>query len=149
MADTTHLSATDRSAAEKAVLAVTNRSMKASEQKDLDGAMEMIADDVVSFEHDAPLMYQGADAVREVCRRGIEMSGDDLKLAFKPLRIIVRDDIAVVWGFNSMKSSDGDFWSRATRVFQNVDGEWKAIHQHLSFPYDPESGEVKTDLKPD
>lgn len=148
MPDTTHLSQTDRSAAAKEVREITNKSMKASEKKDLDGAMEMIADDIQSFEHDAPLMYEGVDAVREVCAKGIEMSGDDLEINFKELKTIVRDDIAVMWGFNEMKSDGNAFYSRATRIFQKQDGEWKLIHQHLSFPYDAESGEAKLDCKP-
>jgi ketosteroid isomerase-like protein len=39
-------------------------------------------------------------------------------------------------------------WSRGTRVFRKTDGQWKLIHQHVSFPYDPETGAVKTDLRP-
>lgn len=144
----THLSYSDRSAAEKAVLDITDKAMKASEKKDLDGAMEMIADDIDSFEHDAPLMYQGADAVREVCQKGFDLSDDDLKVEFKPLKILARDDIVVAWGFNRMKSGNMESWSRATRVFQKIDGEWKAIHQHVSFPYDAETGKAQMDLKP-
>jgi ketosteroid isomerase-like protein len=33
-------------------------------------------------------------------------------------------------------------------VFQTIDGKWKMIHQHVSYPYDPESGEAKSDLRP-
>ena len=146
--DTTHLSSTDRAAAEKAVRDVTARSLRASERKDLDAAMEMIADDIVSFEHDAPLSYEGVDAVREVCKKGIDQMGDGLKLDFQELKTIVRDDIAVMWGFNIMKVDGQEMYSRATRVFQRQNGDWKAIHQHLSFPYDPETGEAKLDQKP-
>lgn len=148
MSGPTHLSSSDRSAAERAVLDVTDRAMKASEKKDIDGAMEMIADDIDSFEHDAPLVYHGADAVREVCQKGFDLSDDDLTVEFKPLKVIARDDIVVAWGFNRMKSGKMESWSRATRVFQKTDGEWKAVHQHVSFPYDPETGKAQMDLKP-
>ncbi|MEU6942592.1 nuclear transport factor 2 family protein [Streptomyces bacillaris] len=40
--------------------------------KDLDGVMQHIADDIVSYEHDTPLQYMGRDQVREVCRQGLE-----------------------------------------------------------------------------
>jgi ketosteroid isomerase-like protein len=33
-------------------------------------------------------------------------------------------------------------------VFQTIDGKWKMIHQHVSYLYDPESGEAKSDLRP-
>jgi hypothetical protein len=32
--------------------------------------MAHIADDIVSYEHDASLQYVGVDAVREICNRG-------------------------------------------------------------------------------
>ena len=42
--------------------------------KDLDGLMEHIAPDIVSYEHAGPLQYTGIDDVREACRRGLESS---------------------------------------------------------------------------
>jgi ketosteroid isomerase-like protein len=65
----------------------------------------------------------------------------------------VRGDIAVTWGLNrtQVRAPGGpkfETWSRGTRVFQKIDGKWQLIHQHVSFPYDPETGEVRTDLKP-
>lgn len=143
-----HLSSQDQAVAEKAVLDLTARSMKASEKRDIDGAMEMIADDIDSFEHDAPLAYHGAEDVREVCQKGFDMMEGALKVEFKPLKVIARDDIVVAWGFNRMKANGEESWSRATRVFQKTGDAWKCIHQHVSFPYDPETGEAQMDLKP-
>ena len=40
-------------------------------------------------------------------------------------------------------------WSRGTRVMQKIGGKWKMIHQHLSYPLDPQTGQARTDLKPD
>jgi DNA-binding CsgD family transcriptional regulator len=39
-------------------------------------------------------------------------------------------------------------WSRGTRVFRRTDGGWKLIHQHVSFPYDPATGEARMNLRP-
>jgi hypothetical protein len=33
-------------------------------------------------------------------------------------------------------------------VFQQIDGKRKLIHQHVSFPVDPETGAARTDLEP-
>lgn len=110
--------------------------------KDLDAVMTKIADDVVSYEHEAPLVYTGAEAVRAVCGRGFDAARGDFRWDIPDLQVIVRDDIAITWGLNRMRSDDGELRSRGTRVFQKVDGAWKMIHQHVSFPYDPESGQA-------
>lgn len=33
-------------------------------------------------------------------------------------------------------------------IFQKRDGRWLMIHQHVSFPYDAESGLAQTELSP-
>lgn len=111
-------------------------------KKDLDAVMTKIADDVVSYEHEAPLVYTGADAVRQVCGRGFDAARGDFRWDIPDLQVIVRDDIAITWGLNRMRSDDGESWSRGTRVFQKAGGAWKMIHQHVSFPYDPVTGQA-------
>jgi ketosteroid isomerase-like protein len=115
--------------------------------------MTKIADDAVSFEHEAPLQYVGADAIREVCRRGFDAMKGTFRWDIPDVQVIVGDDIAVTWGLNPMQAQEPgkerfESWSRGTRVFQRIDGKWKMIHQHVSYPYDPETGEAKLDLKP-
>ncbi|MGW4838825.1 nuclear transport factor 2 family protein [Streptomyces globisporus] len=39
-------------------------------------------------------------------------------------------------------------WSRGTRVLQRQNGKWTMIHQHVSYPYDPRTGEAKINLQP-
>jgi ketosteroid isomerase-like protein len=118
--------------------------------KDLDAVMTKIAADAVSYEHEAPLVYRGADAIRQVCERGFDAAKGDFRWDVPDLQVIVRDDIAVTWGLNRMRFQEPgeqpvESWSRGTRVFHKVDGTWKMIHQHVSFPYDPETGQAKTD----
>ncbi|MFG2004232.1 YybH family protein [Spirillospora sp. NPDC048911] len=140
---------TDQSSTEE-VRALHDTWFTASEAKDLDGLMAVIADDVVSYEHDAPLQYTGADAVREVCAAGLAASGDAaLRWEVPDLKILVRADLAIAWGLNHVHlDPGGDSWSRGTRVFQRRDGAWTMIHQHLSYPYDPATGQAKRDLQP-
>lgn len=139
--------------AEEEIRKVFQAWSKETQAKDIDGLMSHIADDVVSYEHDAPLQYIGVDKVREVCQNGFNSVEGEFGLDFPDLKIMVRDDIAVTWGLNHMQVQEPsgkkiDNWSRGTRIFQKIDDEWKVIHQHVSFPYDPESGEAKIDLTP-
>lgn len=126
---------------------------RAAAAKDVGGAMAPIAADVVSYEHDTPLQHVGLDAVRAVCQRGFDAAKGELRWDVPDLQVIVRGDLAVTWGLNRMRSQDPgqgpvELWSRGTRVFRKVDGRWQMVHQHVSFPCDPETGAAKLDLKP-
>lgn len=139
--------------AEQQVRATHDRWFDRTAEKDLDGLMEHIADDIVSYEHDAPLEYSGREAVREVCKRGLESAPGKIEWAVPALTVLPGDDVTVAWGLNRMRAEQADgqtieSWSRGTRVFRRNGTEWVMIHQHVSYPYDPESGEAITDLRP-
>lgn len=126
---------------------------KKAAAKDLDGIMTKIAGDVVSYEHDAPLFHRGAAAVRDVCAKGFQAMEGEFSWDIPDIQIIVRCDIAVTWGLNRMRAKlpgqqTFESWSRGTRIFQKTGGHWRMIHQHVSYPYDPETGEVKLFLRP-
>ncbi|TDP31901.1 YybH family protein [Nocardia ignorata] len=116
--------------------------------------MAEIADDVESYEHDAPLLYTGADNVREVCRRGLESAPGRVTWDVPEMAVEVRGDLAVVWGLNHMSAEDADgqvdhSWSRGSRVFRRRGGRWLLVHQHVSYSDDPETGVAATDLVPE
>ncbi|MDH2425352.1 nuclear transport factor 2 family protein [Sphaerisporangium sp. TRM90804] len=139
---------------EEEVRATFEEWFRDSSAKDLDAAMSKIADDAVSYEHGIPLVYTGVPAIREVCREGFELMTGDFRWDIPDLQVIVRGDIAVTWGLNHMRAQEPggrtvESWSRGTRVFQKIDGEWKMIHQHVSYPFDPATGQARTDLRPE
>lgn len=140
--------------AEQEIRQLHERWFEGTAMKDLDGMMAAIAEDVVSYEHDAPLRYVGVQAVRDVCKRGLDAAADGVVTWDVPdLKIVVQGTIGVAWGLNHVRVelTDGtsvDTWSRGTRVFERRNGEWLMIHQHLSYPYEPDTGEAKTDLRP-
>jgi uncharacterized protein YndB with AHSA1/START domain len=115
---------------------------RASAARDLDASMAPIARDVVSYEHVPPLQHVGVAAVREVCKRGFDAVRGEFRWDVPDLQVRVRGDLAVTWGLNRMSSREPggtptEVWSRGTRVFQKIDGAWKMIHQHVSFPVEP------------
>lgn len=119
--------------------------------KDLDGLMDGIAENIVSYEHGGPLQYVGKPAVQEVCKAGLAVS--EVELTVSDLTVAAQGDLAIAWGLDHVEASgdDGriDTWSRATRVFKRQPDGWKMIHQHLSFPLDPETGAARVDLQPE
>jgi uncharacterized protein (TIGR02246 family) len=128
-------------AGERDVRAIHERWSDRTAAKDLDGLMEDIAEDVVSYEHEQPLEYVGKERVRESCRRGLEASSGAVGFEVPELEVRVREDLAVAWGLNRLvaQTPGGEpvvSWSRGTRVFMRRDGRWTMVHQHVSFPLD-------------
>ncbi|OKI74166.1 YybH family protein [Micromonospora sp. CB01531] len=144
----------DDAAAEQDLRRLHQRWFDRTAAKDLDGLMAGIADDVISYEHDHPLQHVGLSAVREVCKAGLDAAGDgSVTWQVPDLKILVNGDLAVAWGLNQVRvtPADGqtaDSWSRGTRIFERREGAWLMIHQHLSYPYDPSTGQARTDLHP-
>lgn len=143
----------DREASEREVRALHQRWFEDTAAKDLDGIMTPIAESVVSYEHEQPLEYAGRESVREVCAAGLNSAEGAVTWTVPDLEVVVRDDLAVAWGLNRMTAErpDGgvaESWSRGTRVFRRTDRGWELIHQHVSYPMDPGTGQARTDLAP-
>jgi uncharacterized protein (TIGR02246 family) len=145
----------DDQVARDEVHAVHDRWIEQTAAGDLDGMMERIADDVVSYEHGTRLEYAGRENVREVCKAGLEAGGGaDVHWTIPELTVIARDDLAVSWGLDHITgtSPEGvpfDDWSRGTRVFRRGEHGWQMVHQHLSYPVDRETGAGLVNLQPD
>jgi uncharacterized protein (TIGR02246 family) len=124
-----------------------------TEANDIDRIVKGIADDIVSYEHDSPLEYRGIDSVRAVCQKGLDLSGGRAHWDIPQTTVLISGDLAVQWGLNRMRfvGDDGkasESWSRGTRVLAKREGAWQMIHQHVSYPYEPETGAARTDLTP-
>jgi ketosteroid isomerase-like protein len=146
------MTSVDAERADTELRAIHDRWSADTEAKDLDGLMEPIAEDVVSYEHEPPLVYRGAAEVRAACERGLD-AGPDASFDIPDLEIVASGDLAVAWGLNRTLASVGgaaeETWSRGSRVFRRDEaGRWRLVHQHVSFPFDPETGQACTDLRP-
>lgn len=125
----------------------------AASEKDLEASMRPISADIVSYEHVSPLQLTDLEDIRAECQRGFEIESDDFTWTVPDLRVQVRGDLGVAWGLNRMASRRPDgveqvTWSRGTRIFHKVDGAWLMVHQHVSFPLEPETGAAATGLVP-
>jgi uncharacterized protein (TIGR02246 family) len=137
----------DESTAERQVRDVLDGWTEKTAARDLDGLMATIDADVVSYEMRSPLRYVGTDEVREVCRQGLDAPGE-VAFELPDVTVAVREDLAVAWGLDRVTVNGAPIWSRGTRVFRRTDDGWKMVHQHLSYPQDPDTGRAATDLTP-
>ncbi|MET0984995.1 MAG: nuclear transport factor 2 family protein [Steroidobacteraceae bacterium] len=58
----------------------------------------------------------------------------------RSLKVIVRDDLAVAYGFirvsaRAKSGEDTAWWMRATSCLVRRSGEWKILHEHTSVPF--------------
>lgn len=140
-------------AGERELLELHTRWFAAAAAKDLDASMRPISAEIVSYEHAVPLQVTDIEGIRAECSRNFELEWEEFDWTVPDLRIEVSGDLAVAWGLNRMASRTADgaqrvTWSRGTRVFRRADGEWLMVHQHVSFPFDPETGAAATGLTP-
>jgi uncharacterized protein (TIGR02246 family) len=112
----------DVSAAE--VRAVHEQWFDRTAVNDLDGLMEHVAPDIVSYEHAGPLQYVGIGDARGVCLRGLQSSPARIDFDIPDLTIRAFGDLAVAWGLNRIVADGIEVRSRGTRVFQRRDGNW-------------------------
>ncbi|MEV4808854.1 YybH family protein [Micromonospora avicenniae] len=143
----------DGTATEQEIRFLHERWFDATAAADLDGLMANIADDVVSYEHVTPLRHVGLAQVRQVCERGLDAGTGDVSWQVPDMTVVAKDDLAVVWGLNriQVRALDGqptETWSRGTRVFRRTGNDWLMVHQHLSYPCDPQNGVARADLTP-
>ncbi|TYB93037.1 DUF4440 domain-containing protein [Micromonospora sp. WP24] len=145
--------ASDGKATEQEIMSIHDRWFDSTAAADLDGLMANIADDVVSYEHITPLQHVGLEQVRQVCERGLDAGTGDVSWQVPDMSVIANGGLAVAWGLNRIQAEGPDgqrteTWSRGTRVFRRAGSDWLMVHQHLSYPYDPQNGIARADLKP-
>jgi uncharacterized protein (TIGR02246 family) len=129
--------------ASAAVTAIFQQWFERTAARDLEGLMEHIADDIVSFEHAGAMQYVGIDDVRAVCQRGLQSAGD-IEFDIPDLTVRVSGDLAVAWGIDRVVADGTESLSRGTRIFQCRDETWQLIHQHLSVPVKPAEATTTT-----
>ena len=127
--------------------------VKALRARDIDALVSNYAPDVVSFDVVNPLQRKGVDAVRKRAEEWISSWQGPINSEIRELSITADDDVAFshhLSRFSGTKKGGGeiDMWIRATLCFGKVDGKWMVTHEHVSVPFDPQSGQVFLDLEP-
>lgn len=120
---------------------------------DVDGVMQDVAEDVVSFDVGKPLVRSGAGTVRQQLEAWF--AGYDGPIGFELRDLVVRGDgdvafsHALVHVSGTLKSGDSvSMWVRSTIGWIRRSGRWVSVHEHMSDPMDFETGMARTDLEP-
>ncbi|MEO9737687.1 MULTISPECIES: nuclear transport factor 2 family protein [Alphaproteobacteria] len=137
------------------VLSVIRAQEEAISNGDAQASVEPMSADVVIFDLPPPLIYRGEEA-RDVqmIKDWLATWRDGVTVHLADPQIMIDGELAVAFGLSRMTGTktDGtevDSWSRRTLVFRRIDGTWKIVHDHASFPLAMDgSGLAVTDLMP-
>ena len=126
--------------------------LKALRAKDIDGVMSLYAPNLVSFDLAPPLRRFGADSKRRAWQEAFAAFSGPIDYAVRDLNVTMKGDLAFVYSLNhvnaTLPSGPIDMWLRWTACFRQVAGVWVVVHDHVSVPADPVSGEAVRNLKP-
>ena len=138
---------------EAEIRAAINGWAKALRTKDINALMTNYAPDVLSFDVVNPLQRQGRDEAKKRAEEWISSWQGPIECEISGVGITSGEDVAFSHHLShfSGKRLDGgkiDMWIRATLCYRKIDGKWMVTHEHVSVPFDPESGLASLDLKP-
>lgn len=114
--------------------------------KDAGGIVEDYSDDCLLY--DIFATCEGPDAIKKLWEQCLPFFGDNVTVLRKDLKLRVMGDAAVMTfltrctGMKAPETDNGELpdmmksWFRGTVVYQKIDGEWKAVHEHISLPVD-------------
>lgn len=121
--------------------------------KDIDRLMAHYDSDVVVFDAIPPFQTRGADAFRRAWEACFPCFPDSFQTEMRDLRISVDGDLALahwIWRFTGMEKDHpaAQTWMRNTVEYQRQQGGWRIVHEHVSVPFDPYTGQVAFTVEP-
>ena len=126
---------------------------KAGRRKDIDRLMSLYSPDIVYFDVVPPLQFSGHAAVRGNFLRWFDSFKSSIGQEIHDSHVLMSGDIATAYMLIRASGTLKDgrevgYWVRATVCCKRSSHGWLITHEHISLPFDPESGTVAMDLVP-
>ncbi len=120
---------------------------------DLERLGAIYATDIVSFDFEPPLRYEGRTTKLRNWGELFAAYQRPLGYELRELTITVGDGVAFGHSLNRISGTlqsghTAASWVRWTACFRKLDGEWLIAHDHVSVPADVRSGRASLDLQP-
>jgi uncharacterized protein (TIGR02246 family) len=141
------------SADETAVRSVIDAITNAVRAKDVEAMLAHCAPDIATFDMVPPLKHEGAEAIRRLWATTLATFDPPLEYDVHHLELMVGGDLAISRSLNRFGGTGTDgtrnvSWLCSTLGLRKLDGRWKVVHEHVSVPFDMETGRAMLDLKP-
>ncbi|MFO0877612.1 MAG: SgcJ/EcaC family oxidoreductase [Gemmataceae bacterium] len=120
---------------------------RALEARDLDGLMADYAPDCVLYDAIPPYKVVGADAIRKLWESCLPHFPANFQSEHRDIVIHVDGNTAIMHGLHHFLPTppdhpSGHTWMRVTVGYRRIDGKWKVVHEHISVPFNPMTGQV-------
>jgi len=140
---------------EAAIRELYDRWASAFRARDIDGIMSVYTpgDAVVAYDIVPPLQYVGKEAYRKDYEVFLAQYDGPIDIEYRDLRIVASGNVAFLHALErisgTMKNGQkSDIWVRATSGLRKIKGKWLIVHDHISVPFDLNTGKAVLDLKP-
>lgn len=148
-ADTAPLSDADQ------IAKALNDGCKAVVAKDIDGMIAPFkkSDTLVMFDFGTP-RSRGWDQLRAANEEFVKEAATDTFCIYREIHpVILSPDAAYSWAIMSAGGTmkDGnkvDITIRSTDIWRKIDGAWRIVHEHNSFPVDMKTGNADMESRP-
>jgi uncharacterized protein (TIGR02246 family) len=125
---------------------------KAIRAKDADAVVAHYAPDFVAFDMMPPLRLDRQGYRQSYAQWFASIEGP-IEYEIRELQIAQGGDVGFCSMINHVRSTakggeKNDGWVRVTLGLRKISGEWLAIHEHVSVPFDMSSGKAIMNLAP-
>jgi ketosteroid isomerase-like protein len=140
----------DRSEIEKATNAIVSGFVERNMDKIMSGYAP--GEDLVVFDSTPPMMYIGADALRKLNQRWMDTFPGKAEGSYRDFHVTIVGKVAYGYNVQDWKFTwpDGKifkFSERLTDVYRKIDGKWRVVQEHGSFPVDLKTGMADFEAK--
>ena len=128
-----------------------NKWTRALHAKDLGALTALYAPDTIAFDLMPPSQVDASHYRKNFERWFTSMPGP-IEYEIHDLRVATGGDVAFTHNLSHVKGTrangeKADYWVRVTVGFRKRNGQWLVIHDHVSMPFDMESGKAVRDLR--
>ncbi len=134
---------TDADKLAETILALEQAALERWNRGDVDGSLELYAEDVTFFDPITETRLDGREAVARYFRQFFEGKLNILRSDLPNPQVIVGGDMAVLTYnlANFSRGADGAEvagtpWN-STQVYRRIEGKWRVVHVHWSFTRHP------------
>lgn len=126
----------------------------AVERRDAAGTCAADTDATVLYDAIPPYRLVGAGATREVWERCFPHFPATFRSGHRDLEVTVDGDVAFAHGLHRFVPEPADHpcgasWMRVTVCLRRNDGRGRVVHEHVSIPFDPETGAWPRSRRPE
>lgn len=126
---------------------------RAIRAKDPNGTMAPVAESAVVFDVLDPLRHATIESVRQRMHDWFDRFDGPVDVEIRELTVSADGDTAFAHSLNRYSGSfkaggSTDMWVRHTSCYRLKEHGWKLVHEHLSVPFDPQTGAWSLDSQP-